>query len=84
VATKTISIDLEAYERLRAARRAEKESFSQVIKRAEWRTERKSPEEFLASWKALPPMAAEELDALEEAQRRDVPREDPWEGRPAS
>lgn len=35
--TKTISIDLEAYERLRRARRSRSESFSMVIKRATWK-----------------------------------------------
>jgi len=36
MATKTISVDLEAYEVLRSARLNERESFSKVIKRAVW------------------------------------------------
>ena len=36
MATKTISIDLQAYERLRNARLTPDESFSKVIKRAVW------------------------------------------------
>jgi len=39
IATKTISVDLEAYERLRMARMHERESFSKVIKRAVWKAE---------------------------------------------
>jgi predicted CopG family antitoxin len=41
--TKTISIDLKAYERLCAARRSPNESFSHVIKRAHWRSPRGIP-----------------------------------------
>ena len=36
MATKTISVDVEAYERLRRAKASPRESFSQVIKRAVW------------------------------------------------
>ena len=36
MATKTISLKLDAYEKLRAARRQPTESFSQVILRARW------------------------------------------------
>jgi len=37
MSTKTISVSLPAYEKLRQARRKPDESFSQVILRAEWR-----------------------------------------------
>jgi hypothetical protein len=36
MATKTISLKLEAWERLRRARRVPEESFSEVIMRARW------------------------------------------------
>jgi predicted CopG family antitoxin len=34
MATKTISLELDAYERLRAAKKTERESFSSVVRRA--------------------------------------------------
>jgi len=36
MATKTISLSLDAYERLRAARQHPRESFSSVLRRARW------------------------------------------------
>jgi len=36
MATKTISLELDAYERLRRARRSPRESFSSVVRRARW------------------------------------------------
>jgi hypothetical protein len=36
MATKTISLELDAYERLRSSKRTPKESFSAVVRRAEW------------------------------------------------
>lgn len=81
MATKTISIDLEAYERLRAARRAERESFSQVIKRAEWAPLPKTAANLLRVMATLEPLSEEALDLLEKAQREDLPGDDPWEGK---
>ena len=36
MATKTISLELDAYEKLRNAKRSERESFSEVVRRARW------------------------------------------------
>lgn len=78
MATKTISIDLEAYERLRRARRHDRESFSQVIKRARWPGEPRTAAGLLEALEEAPVMDSETLDRLDEAQRTDAPPEDPW------
>lgn len=36
MATKTISLELDAYEKLKRAKRSERESFSAVVRRARW------------------------------------------------
>jgi predicted CopG family antitoxin len=76
--TKTISIDLEAYERLRAARRAPNESFSHVIKRAHWRNEVPTAAALLDALAELPTVGEDVLKRLDEAQRADTPPEDQW------
>ena len=36
MATKTISLEIDAYEKLRRAKRSDRESFSSVVRRARW------------------------------------------------
>ncbi len=78
MATKTISVDLEAYQRLRAARRSPDESFSQVIKRAQWRTEAPTAAELLDVLAELPMIDEDVLARLDDAQLADTPPEDSW------
>jgi hypothetical protein len=78
MATKTISIDLEAYERLRAARCSPSESFSRVIKRAHWRNETPTAAAFLEALAGLPTVGDDVLARLDEAQHTDTPPEDQW------
>lgn len=78
MASKTITIDIEAYLRLRQAREAEDESFSRVIKRAVWTPKPKTAGAFLAAMKELPPMDEAGIEFLIEAQRNDLPPDDPW------
>lgn len=80
MATKTISIDLEAYELLRRARREPNESFSRVIKRATWDEIPCTAGNFLDRLAHLPPTTPEALDALARIQRSDLPPEDSWRG----
>lgn len=78
VATKTISVDLIAYERLAAARIDPKESFSQVIRRASWEVSAKTCGALLADLPRLPTADEAVLDRLTEAQLHDSPPDDPW------
>jgi len=78
MATKTISIDLEAYECLRRARRTRTESFSKVIKRAVWPSPPHTAGALLAALEGAPLMEEAALDRLDEAQAADRPPEDSW------
>ena len=78
MATKTISVDMEAYERLRRARRSPGESFSQVIKRAEWPTPHRTAGAVLDALRSAPLLDEATLHRLDSAQVADTPPENPW------
>ena len=71
MSTKTISIDLEAYERLSRARLSPKDSFSRVIKRAKWEMPAKTCGDLLVTLATLPTVADDVLNRLERAQAED-------------
>jgi hypothetical protein len=78
MATKTISIDLEAYDRLRKARLRPDESFSQVIKRAEWDSLESTGRVLLEALQGAPPLPKRILHRMEKVQREDATPRDPW------
>lgn len=79
MATKTISLRVEAYERLRRARRTPDESFSDVVMRAEWSDHGLTARELKARYERGGPLLSEDaLDRIEEAQREDRPPDDKW------
>lgn len=79
MATKTISLRLEAYERLKRARRFPGESFSEVISRAVWPNQTVTGGELLERIARRGPVMTEpELDELEAAKRDAAPPEDKW------
>ncbi|HET7293940.1 MAG TPA: antitoxin VapB family protein [Vicinamibacteria bacterium] len=75
MATKTISLELDAYERLRKAKRSERESFSAVVRRARWDDRASTGPEVLARLEELRLryaesfLAEETLDRIEERAR---------------
>jgi predicted CopG family antitoxin len=78
MATKTISIDLDAYEKLRRARVRPDESFSQVIKRGRWERVRSTGGALLEALDRAPVLDEDVLRRLESNQRSDVPPGDAW------
>jgi predicted CopG family antitoxin len=82
MSTKTISVRIEAYERLRAARRYPDESFSEVVLRARWPEDTVTAGELRALARARGARLSEvELDRIEAAKRLDAPPEDKWGAR---
>ncbi|MDA0767563.1 MAG: antitoxin VapB family protein [Verrucomicrobia bacterium] len=76
--TKTITLDLDAYEKLRAAKRG-RESFSSVVRRALIPGEAKNGAEVIAFLKAKGPFFSDgELEAIEKAAESDSPPTNPW------
>jgi hypothetical protein len=78
MATKTISLDLEAYDRLVKARREPGESFSQVVKRAFWPSEQRSARAYLEALRCLPPIDHSVIESLESDQALDHPPVNKW------
>ena len=79
MAIKTVSLNLEAYEKLRRARKYQGESFSQVVLRATWPEESVTGRELWERLRTAPPLLSEEeLDAIDAANRADTPSVDKW------
>jgi len=80
VPTKTISLELDAYDRLRRAKRSERESFSEVVRRAIFPDDPMDGPELLAYLKRRGPLldeeATDELETVHKILSR--PAEDPW------
>lgn len=79
MATKTISLEIDAYERLRQARLDAKESFSSVVRRARWEETPRTAGRILAELQAavkehpgmlLPPEALGYLDQRKRTSRQ--------------
>ena len=75
MATKTISLELDAYEKLRRAKKSERESFSEVVRRARWDEVSSTGAAILAQLAALRSsrpdvfLADEVLDRIDERSR---------------
>jgi predicted CopG family antitoxin len=83
MATKTISIDIEAYNTLVRARSSPDESFSKVIKRGAWKPKPKTAAALLAALESAEPLSDESLEYLERIQREDKPPANKWKKRSA-
>jgi hypothetical protein len=82
MSVKTISLKLEAYERLRSARRYPTESFSEVVLRAGWPEDTVTARQLLELRRGRPSrFSVEELDRIDALKRRDGPAEDKWASR---
>ncbi|MCK9590282.1 MAG: antitoxin VapB family protein [Terrimicrobiaceae bacterium] len=83
MATKTISLELDAYEHLRRARRHERESFSSVVRRANFATAIHTGGSILEKLKSLPPVPDSAFAHWDRMEREESARPgispSPWE-----
>ena len=80
--TKTISLKVEAYNRLRGARRYPDESFSEVVLRATWPEDTVTAGDFLRLLRSdRARLSEDELGHIEELKRLDRPPGDKWAAR---
>ena len=78
MATKTISLELDAYEKLRSAKKGG-ESFSDVVRRATISDSPATGAALRAYYRAGGSKLSEAfLSSIEDAARHDPPPEDPW------
>ena len=79
MATKTISLKVEAYERLKAAKAYPGESFSEVVMRASWPESTITGAELMSICRERgPTYGTEALGRIEELKEKDEPPEDKW------
>jgi hypothetical protein len=79
MATKTISLRVEAYEKLRRARAHPGESFSDVVMRARWDEQTVSGRQLLARIRERGPLyGAEELDCVDKLKAQGQPPAEKW------
>ena len=76
--TETISLDLDAYDRLRRARIRPDESFSQVIRRACWETPPSTAAALLQALEQAPVLDEGVIQRLESAQQADAAPDNAW------
>ncbi len=80
MATKTISLKIEAWDRLRRARQAPDESFSEVVMRAHWPEIGATASELLAVYSSTGPhFSLEALDRIRATDSDDEPPEGVWD-----
>ncbi len=79
MASKTISLRLDAYEKLKGARRYSGESFSEIVLRASWPEETVTGAELLDWYRRRGPFfTEEELNRIERGKREERAPEDKW------
>ena len=77
--TRTISVTLDAYDKLSRARRYPSESFTQVIMRASWPEDTITAAELLSRLNSGPaPFTADGLDAVDRAKAEQRAPENKW------